>query len=291
MIHVRNQDDLLSWEKRWLYANLAIVLVWLSYIVSWSSLLGVATIVVLFFAVPTLWRKWRRKPDKRKQTTVTWQHLYANPPDDIEQRSLITQHKSLSSAKSEAERVGDHIQLSAISAQTQRVQEQYSERVREIVKAGRSPLEAAAMGVVAAALVPIVIHLVNNDRPWMPAEVVYGQNNDRWVGYVLSHDERALVLLRDKDRAVISIDGKQIRARIICTPDGASLTPVRTLWRVGADLKPLYERCPDLPAPAVKAPATLPSPSASASAEPSQPTAPPNSSVPSAPAASSTGTR
>lgn len=300
LVNVKQNEGLRKRERVWMYGNVGSAVLWLSFIVSWSALLGIAVILIFMFLIPRLWQRRKRAAQTPAPSGRTWEEILADPPTDTVLRQLVREYREILAERDSARSRGD---LSGALESDQKmtdVSRRYSERVDLVQKARRQPLEIAAITVVFAALSPVLLQLLNNDRPWMPAEVVTGQGNDQWVGYVLSQDERWLVLLRDKDRAVLSIESKAVRARTICVPEGKPLSPVRTLWQIGEDLHPRYEWCPDLPASRLKppvvppagtqAPSLSPSSSPTTNADPPEQGPQPNPSIAASPSSPPTPT-
>ncbi len=90
------------------------------------------------------------------------------------------------------------------------------------------------------------VFVFNRDM-WLPAEVIRTGNRTE-VGYVLNEKDGRLIVLRDDDRRVITIDVGDVRARFICDVDRSSGWFDRAFGRRVFDLLPAEgERGPDYP--------------------------------------------
>lgn len=84
-----------------------------------------------------------------------------------------------------------------------------------------------------------------DDRPWIPAEIVTLRGNVEHVGYVISQDDRWVVILLEEERRVITLASRDVIDRTICSPDGEGGRPERTIWRLFRTLEDKYDPCPN----------------------------------------------
>jgi hypothetical protein len=104
----------------------------------------------------------------------------------------------------------------------------------------RTPLRAALAllaGVVVAGLLVLdgILTGLLSDEVWLPAHRLQTIRGPV-VGYVLSRDDSELVLLRERDRAVVVVPVSQVSGDVLCDPQ--PLTNPRSAWDAWRHLPP-----------------------------------------------------
>lgn len=266
VVSIGQRSNLTTAERAWLYSYSGIVILWISFVVSWSQLAMVLGFIALF----GFWQVIRKRRGKGSPAAArSWDEIERNPPTDSRLYELLGEVRSVRHAMGIATSNGDLAALRDGREELFKLAKLYNERVSEIGAAQRMPFDVVAATFLLAAISPALLQIFISDRPWMPAEVVRYDVSSVAVGYVLSQDDRWLVLLQESNRTVVSIDSKSIRARSICLPDGSSSAPVKTIYRAREKNDPRYPQCPPVPAIKQTVPPPGPTPTPSGTPGPS----------------------
>jgi hypothetical protein len=227
-------------ELQTVYIVFIILLFWLSFIVPFTSL----AFVVAYAVATEITRRRKKRKSRSPGTVSSWDEILQLPvPRDEQLLRLIFKIHECETSPLKDRKIVDLAALQQLKANQADYIEQFNQRLSVIRQRARRPLDAVAIGFLLFALLPVLPNILS-DIPWLPAEVVELEDGSFETGYVLDLDDRWLVLLTEDGRRVQTFDANTVEARAICSPDGASGKPTRTIWRLTAGIDEKYAPCP-----------------------------------------------
>jgi hypothetical protein len=234
-------------ERRRLWWIFGISLIYLSFILPWSSTLLLIAFGI-YYVTRWFWRR-RKVPigddlvSTESSSTFDLDEFLAKAPEDVELRRLWSQYKQTHQALCTDPALTEYSEARAEElTKFADIVRSYNERARLVVAASKPTIDAAAVLLLVTVLAPILLQSLN-DSVWLPPELISTANHGQVVGYVLSDPPAWTTILRDSDRMIISVPTSELKARAVCHTASQSSRRV-TVWNLIVNDRTDYAPCP-----------------------------------------------
>jgi ABC-type multidrug transport system fused ATPase/permease subunit len=232
----------------WVYT---ILVLFLSFIINWPTVILLVWFPVYFFVLSPLWKRRRKKKrsssaadgDASEVAEPTRAADLPEPPDAV-LRTLLAEIVRL---EREIESLGsrdvDLTHLQQLRTTRDQLAQSYAERRTAILTKVRRPIEGVLL-VLALIVFSQAAVATLNGTPWLPPERLTVSSGRPLVGYVLAEDQEWTSVLVDSDRSIRRIPSRTVTARHICSlPD----TPraITSIWDAigGTPRQARYSKC------------------------------------------------